>query len=240
MIGLITVVALFTGKAIQSEMQERQSERIMNDILTVATAAQRYYMDQGEWPNEADTTPCQNLFNTLNGSYFNEIDRNIDQDTSQQDTTFSCPSVGSQRPMLSIEWELPGLVFAEYMNTNIPMSSISSVSRDLGDGPIDLYRVTVGVPAPSISPSSTQIRRQEFRSGRSFNSGCGSLDEEILSISANGFCSDGIAIEGHSIAESGGDYTVYVRYDNGSWQESQASCNGENVNVSILYRCVVP
>ena len=249
-IGLIGVIALFTGKVFVSKAHEKNAEYIMGDILTVATSAQNYFMTHGQWPDANNN--CGNLFDVLDGTYFDAIETNIDSDETE-DFGWECPLAGStnQRPLLVLTWEMPNKPIQEILDSVIPLSVSleDKTNEELG---LTIYRLSVSVPAPSVTSHSTTnvLRRYRIDSVQgTFNSECEDLgmDTEILTVNANAFCAPTILgiqtdLKGHRVRKTGtSTYTVQIQLvgDDLGWINSQSTCGSVNVGTDILYKCEV-
>ncbi|MBL4865920.1 MAG: prepilin-type N-terminal cleavage/methylation domain-containing protein [Pseudomonadales bacterium] len=253
-IGLICVIALFSGRQYLYKHHETKAMSIINDILTVATAAQADYVDRGMWQDENGLWPCESLFEDLNNVRFANIELNQDADEGEH-YDFDCPDVAGHHPMLEITWEMPNASIQEIVHQNLPLSAIKVGEVLLETEVVDangnrdtVYQVRHYVIAPSANQRSVGIRlgRERIINGvASFdlNGDCGEgLTAEVLSESTSGFCSSQ-AISGYSLYQENGpsgDRALYVYETNGNgrWVRSSDTCNDSFVDISILYRCL--
>lgn len=222
----------------------------MGDIYTVAQAAQKYFMVNGVWPGEGESTPCENLHSgpELNGVYYSNINANLNP--LNLDPQFECPesSDTSEHPLLFIRWEMPNEGIGELLNVNIPMSELRSENYSQDGNIYTAYYLEVAVPAPSVSPRATSqvIKHVRIDSGDELISECrGGLTEEILAYAPTAYCNNG-SINGYRILQRDADddgnirYKIEVKPTLGGWVSSNNSCGSIDAEIDIIYRCVKP
>jgi len=172
-IGLISVVALFSGRQLLHKHSETRAMRLVSDILTVAVAAQADYVNRGQWQGQSDDQPCESLFESLDNIRFANIDLNQDLDESAY-YDFSCPDVAGRHPMLEITWEMPNQTIQQIVHQNLPLSaievdnvSLDAEGQDSSGNSLTVYQVRHYVVAPSANRHSIGIHlgRERIRGG---------------------------------------------------------------------------
>ena len=162
-IGLISVVALFSGRQLLHKHSETRAMRLVNDILTVAVAAQADYVNRGQWQGQSDDQPCESLFESLDNIRFANIDLNQDLDESAY-YDFSCPDVAGGHPMLEMTWEMPNQTIQQIVHQNLPLSaievdnvSLNAQGQDSSGNSLTVYQVRHYVVAPSANRRSISL-----------------------------------------------------------------------------------
>lgn len=249
-IGLISVIALFTGKRFWQEYEEKQAWRIMGDIYTVAQAAQKYYMANGLWPDEENSNPCNDLNSAsfLKNVYYSNI--NTDLNPLNLNKPFECPELGTtgEHPLLYIRWEMPNKKIGDLLNVNMPMSVLKPENYTSEGNTYTAYYLEVGVPSPSVSPKLTTqaIKHARIHSGDELVNACvGGLVQEVLAYAPTAYCHSG-TINGFRVLEQDVDGDENIRFKTevkptlGTWVNTNSFCGDQEAKIDIIYRCIKP